>query len=324
MTTKIERATTLSSTPRAQSVSKTQTAAPVAAELKPVPQAAVFTGTRAPRALQPTGQHVAKSADPDALWGAPAARPQPRVDVAALQRMSPAERKAKLETMRAQQAELKQQIQERVGQLDRKWNYSRLKTRTSSLRDLQDRQPQLTGDQAQRLDAALKASEAAEQKVNALAEKAKAFGPDSKKDPAQAAARKQLASELRKARAEQSAAVKAATAVIDEAGLKVDRLANAEQVLDKNAPATGSGDSLLDKVMSFFDLGWMVDVFSDMVDFIQELQERDQELQAESDKKDREVAYELKQHLDRVMEKEQVDASQAKQRSRLLEQMFRA
>ncbi|MEW6435352.1 MAG: hypothetical protein AB1730_27980 [Myxococcota bacterium] len=322
MTTKIERATSLPSTPRTQQVSRTPAAAQV--EARPVAPATAFTGTEAPRALQqPAGQHVAKSADPDALWGAPAPRAHRRFDLAGFQKLSPAERKAKLQELRAQQANLKQDIEERVGQLDRKWNSSRLKTRTASMRDLQQKAPQLTGDQAQRLDAALKAAEAAEQKVNALAEKAKAFTPESKRDPAQAEARARLARELRKARAEQSAAVRAATAVLDEAGLKVDRLANAEQVLDRNAPAPGSGESLWDKVVSFFELSWLVDVFSGMLDLLREM-ERDREVRAEADRADREIEFAMKQQLDRALQKERIEASDAKARAQLLERVAAA
>lgn len=321
MTTKIEqRPTALPSTPRPPSVSKTQATAPVETELKPVSPAAVF-GTEAPRTLQPTGRHVARSADPDALWGAPPPRPQRRFDAAAFQRMSPAERKAKVEEMRAQQQQLKHEIQDRVGQLDRKWTYSRLKTRTSSLRDLQGKRPQLTADQAQRLDTALKASEAAEQKVSALAEKAKAFGPDSKKDPAQAAARKQLASELRKARAEQSAAVKAATAVIDEAGLKVDRLANAEQVLDKNAPPPGSGQSLWDKIVSFFDLGWSINAFTYAMTVVDDVMTQIRTQLTESGKADREFEVQLRRQLERLQDRERSDAAAQESRALLLQGM---
>jgi hypothetical protein len=268
---------------------------------------------------QPAGQHIATSADPEALWGAAPPRPQRHFDVAAFQKMSPGERKARLEALRARQQELKREIHERVEQLERKWANSRLTTRTRSLRDLQAKCPQLTADQAQRLEAALKAAEAAEQRVNRLAEQAKSFGPDSQKDPAQDEARKQLASELRKARAEQSAAVKAATAVIDEAGLKVDRLANAEQLLDRNAPPPGSGQSLWDKILGFFDLGWAINALSYAMSVVDDVMTQIRTQLTESLKVDREFELELRRRLERRLDRERSDAAAQESRASLLQ-----
>ena len=44
--------------------------------------------------------------------------------------------------------------------------------------------------------------------------------------------------------------------VVDAVGLKVDRLATTEQIIDPAAPAQGSGGSLLDKIGRFFKLDW--------------------------------------------------------------------
>ena len=312
MTTKIERTTSLPSTPKTQGISRTQAPAPVESS-QPVEKAVVFSEAEARRELLPQGQHVARSADPDALWGAGAPRRHRDFDVAEFKRLSPAERQAKLEAMKAQREALKGEIQERVGQLDRKWNYALLKKRTESLRDFQSLKPQLTPDQAQRFDAALRAAEAAEKKVAALAEKAKAFGPDSKQDPAQAEARKRLASELRKARAEQSAAVHAATAVVDEAGLKLDRLANAEQVLDKNAPKPGSGQSLWEKITSFFDLGWAIKSFSVAVTTVNEFMGKVRDNLNETAKLDREFEQQVRRRVDRERIEENAEVSRAAQ-----------
>jgi hypothetical protein len=298
MTTKIERTQSLPSTPKAQGVSRTQAPAAVDSGRPVMAQAPTFSEAEAKRELLPTGQHVTKSADPDALWGSGAPRRNRGPDVAEFKRLPPAERRAKFEAMRAERDQLKGEIQDRVGQLDRKWNYALLRKRTASLRDLQTKKPELSPDQAKRLDAALGAAEAAEKKVAVLAEKAKSFGPDSKTDPVQAAARKQLASELRKARAEQSEAVHAATAVIDEAGLKIDRLANAEQVLDKTAAPQGSGSSLWDKVTAFFDLGWVMKSFSWLVDTIEERANRESEQRVEDEKTDREFKRLMRKQLD--------------------------
>lgn len=312
MTTKIERTQSLPSTPKAQGVSRTQASTAVESGRPVTTQAPTFSEAEAKRELLPTGQHVTKSADPDALWGPAAPRRNRNFDVAEFKRLPPAERRAKFEAMRAEREQLKGEIQDRVGQLDRKWNYSLLRKRTGSLRDLQAKKPELTPDQAKRLDAALAAAETAEKKVAALAEKAKSFGPDSKTDPVQAAARKQLASELRRARAEQSEAVHAATAVVDEAGLKIDRLANAEQVLDKDAPAAGSGESLWDKVTAFFDLGWVTKSFSWLMDTMTQQADKAREERQDTTKNDRELELLQRRKLERERDT-QAQASRAEQ-----------
>lgn len=310
MTTKIERAPSLTNTPKVQPAARTQAAAPVEAGA-PAPLASTeFAGTEASRReLLPPAQHVARSADPGALWGDAAPKSHRAALLADFKRLPPAERQAKLAELKAQREALKGEIQDRVGELDKKWKYSRLKTRTASMRDLQGKRPELSPEAAAKLDAALKAAEAAEQKVNALAEKAKAFMPESKKDPVQAQARKQLASELRKARDEHSQAVAAATAIIDDAGLKVDRLANAEQAIDRNAPPAGSGQSLLDKVISFFDLGWAINTFSSLLQSVSDMQQRFIEQRAELHKEEQTFTQELRRQneRDRSLEQHRVE-----------------
>ncbi|MEW5739185.1 MAG: hypothetical protein AB1938_09690 [Myxococcota bacterium] len=303
MTTKIERAPSLTTTSRVQPTAPSQAAAPVEVDARPSSPSTAFSGEGPRRDLNPAGGHVTRSADPEALWGDAGPRRGRGAMMAEFKRLPPAERAAKLEALKAQREALKGEIQERVGELDRRWRYARLKTRTASMRDLQAKRPELSPEAAAKLDAALKAAEQAEAKVNALAEKAKAFTPESKKDPVQAAARKALASELRKAREAHSQAVAAATAIIDEAGLKVDRLANAEQLIDKNAPPPGSGKSLWDKVVSFFDLGWAIATFTSMVKWVTEEQERLHEQRVEQDKADREIDYQLRKQRERDREK---------------------
>jgi hypothetical protein len=113
--------------------------------------------------------------------------------------------------------------------------------------------------------------------------------------------------------------VRAATAVADEAGLKVDRLANAEQVLDANAPASGSGQSLLDKVKQFFELGWLRDVFGGLLDLLQKQQETARENRRDAERSDREFTLQLRRRVELSQAKEYVDALDARQRRELAE-----
>ncbi|MCC6336718.1 MAG: hypothetical protein IT380_22345 [Myxococcales bacterium] len=316
MTTKIDRSPSLTSTPKAQPVSRTQLspAAEVEARLSAAPPAPGFVAQAEsrPGALPPAA-HVSRSADPGALWGTDAPRRNRHLDLTEFRRLPPEERKAKFEAMRAQREQLKGEIQDRVNQLDRKWKYSHLRTRTASLRDLQAKKPELTAEQQQRFEAALRSAESADQKVKALAEKAQAFAPESKKDPVQLEARKKLASELRKARAEHSSAVAAATAVIDEAGLKVDRLANAEQVLDKNAPPPGSGKSLWDKIVSFFDLTFSLKSYSTVMESVNDFMGKVREHLSETGKSDLELALHLRRQRERDRDESNVEQSRAEQ-----------
>jgi uncharacterized protein YnzC (UPF0291/DUF896 family) len=267
MPAKIERSTSLPSTPRAPAVSRANAVTP-AAPAQPVARAraaeAVFAGQAAATvsALTPAGQQVATSADPAALWGSPAPAPEaspPSVD--AFRAMSPAAQTSTLESIRAERAQLGQEIEARVEQLDRKWRHSRLSTRTEALQHYEGASGRLPRGKRRELRAhviqALEAQARIEELSARVAELPKT--PEAKRE--QAALRAELAKELRRAREEQSKAVAAATAILDQEGLKVDRLAVTEQIIDPTAPAQGSGGSLLDKVLRFFFLDELMGSF---------------------------------------------------------------
>jgi hypothetical protein len=137
-----------------------------------------------------------------------------------------------------------------------KWNNSRLVTRTEALREYQESTQHLDPATKKELDALLQRSEASQRKINELRVKIDRLpkSPEAKKG--QVELRNQLARELRHARDEQSKVVKAATAVVDAKGLKTDRLASTEQIIDPSAPAPGSGQTLLEKIGRFLKLDW--------------------------------------------------------------------
>ncbi len=249
---KIERTSSLPSTPRAQAV--TRTATPAAGVTSPKAPVTTYAGPPAPTSERnnPRGAQVSRSADPSALWGEPPKANE--LDPATFTMLSPTEQHAALVSLRQERQQLNAEIQARLQKLDVKWNNSRLVTRTEALREYQENTQHLDPAAKQELDGLLARSEASQQKINGLRAKIDRLpkSPEAKK--AQAALRTQLAHELLRARAEQSKMVKAATAVADDQGLKSDRLAVTEQIIDPAAPKPGSGQSLLEKVARFFHL----------------------------------------------------------------------
>ncbi len=262
---KIERTSSLTSTPKAQAV--TRTATPATGSTAAAPKGAVtdYAGQAAPpKELVPRGKQVTTSASPSALWGeAPATN---ELDVDAFQKLSPAEQQAQLTTLREERQQLSAQIQARLAKLDIKWNNSRLVTRTEALRDYQEQTKHLDPATKQELDGLLHRAEASQRSINTLRAKIDRLPKTPEAKKAQAALRTQLAKELRAARAEQSKVVKAATTVVDQQGLKADRLAVTEQVIDPSAPKPGSGDTLLEKVTRFLHLDGFLDLMGRLFD----------------------------------------------------------
>lgn len=254
---KIERTTSLPSTPKASSVRSADASATAAVTTsQPNSQQAVatFAGqTAAARELVPAGKPVATSASVDALWGE--AKPKPvSMDHAEFKALSQSGKAEVCQQAITERNQVGREIGARVEQLDKKWKNSRLTTRTEALREYRDRSEHLSPRRRGDLDRAVARSDAAQKRIDELKAKAAAL-PNTPEAKAQMVElRKELARELRRARSEQSAAVKDATAVVDQEGLKVDRLATTEQVIDPNAPKPGSGDTLLEKVAHFFKL----------------------------------------------------------------------
>jgi hypothetical protein len=252
---KIERSSSLVSTPKvqsAQSVSRPSAPTAPAAPTAPVTE---YAGQAAPRKdLLPKGANLAKTASVNALWGD--APRQVNLDQDAFKALAPADQQKLVEAAKAEQAQLGQDINQRVEVLDKKWNNSRLSTRTEALREYQERGGgrRLGRRQREKLDGLVTRSEEAQRKINVLRAKIDALPrtPEAKKEMAEL--RNELARELRRARDEQSKVVKEATAVVDAEGLKVDRLAVTEQIIDPSAPPAGSGQSLLEKIARFLHL----------------------------------------------------------------------
>jgi hypothetical protein len=250
------------STPKAQAVTRTPTPNETWAAA-PKGLVAEYAGKAAPsKDLVPKQQQVTRSADPSSLWGE-TAKPQ-ALDVEAFQKLSPAEQKKQLQALRAERNQLSQEIAQRLEQLDVKWGRSRLVTRTEALREYQENTKHLEPGAKAELDALLDRSESSQRKINALRARIDRLPKTPEEKAAMKELRTELARELRRLRSEQSKVVKEATAVVDEQGLKTDRLAVTEQIIDPSAPAPGSGQSLLEKVARFFELDWFFNALQPM------------------------------------------------------------
>lgn len=310
---KIERTTSLTSTPKAQAVSRTTSTAQAEVISTPKGPVTAYAGQAAPpkKDLHPTGKQVTVSADPSSLWGE-APKPAP-LDQTAFKKLPPTEQRAQIQALREERNQLSAEIQARLAKLDIKWNNSRLVTRTEALRDYQEQTKHLDPATKKELDGLLDRAEASQRKINELRARIDRLPKTPEAKKAQAELRTQLAKELRRARDEQSKVVKAATAVVDEQGLKTERLAVTEQVIDPSAPKPGSGDSLLDKVLRFLHLdgflSWaaanttMNDLFVAPVK--QELQKRGEQLTEQTKLR--------VEHERRVKEDEEVSAQKTRE-----------
>lgn len=291
---KIERnaPAAVTTNPKAPAVTRTTSSAEVAAPAswaapQPAPSTG-YAGQAAPKKdLVPKQQQLTASADPSALWGD---APKPMsLDKAAFAKLAPAEQQQVLATVAAERDQLGKEISARVEQLDRRWNHSRLVTRTEALREFQDHSGHLRPHRRQQLDGLLDRSEAAQRRINELRARIDRLPKTPEAKAEMKALRSELAHELVALRAEQSKVVKEATAVVDADGLKVERLALGEQVIDPSAPAKGSGGSLLDKVLRFFEL----DGFLSSVREVQDAFSKELDRRAEAREED------LKARLDR-------------------------
>jgi hypothetical protein len=250
---KIERNSPSATTnPKAQALARPTSTPELPAAPRAQPSTA-YTGQAAPKKeLVPKQQQLTASADPTALWGdAPSAAP---LDAEALAKLSPAEQQQAIESLSAELDQLGRDISQRIEQLDVRWNRSRLSTRTEALREYEEHSRHLHPGRRRQLDGLLDRSEAAQRRINELRARIDRLPKTPAAKAEMKALRSALAKELVALRAEQSKAVKEATAVVDAAGLKVDRLAVTEQLIDPGSPGPGSGGSLLEKLARFLEL----------------------------------------------------------------------
>lgn len=256
MTGKIERPQTAA---RAK-VERTQveTPAKTAAVTRTSPQVKTEFSSEAPNALTATGNHVAISARPDTLWGGSERRGGPDSPSEIL-KLTPAQQTEKLVQLTAQRDALQAKVLARISQLDLKFENSTTKTKAEAMREYAEVSDQLDPETRQELRQMARQAEQAQRRIDRLVDRREGMPPSRNATPETKAARAALAAELRAARKEQRDAVKEAVKVVDEQGLKVDRLGVTEQVIDPKAPKPGTDGSLLGMVKNLFSFNWVTE-----------------------------------------------------------------
>jgi hypothetical protein len=221
--------------------------------LAPVPGATFGRAYDAPTLK--TGEHpfVHESDPTNSLWTDKPVRPEP-FDAGAFAKLPPAERRAQVDKLKARREALRGQIQERLGELDRQWKGSHASTRSHALRQYQHRSRNLDRATQQKLDGMLDRADAAQVKIDGL----RKAGDQAGAGPPNAPEGAEVAAALTKARTEQEKAVTEAATLVEAKDLKSDLLAVAEQIIDVNAPASGTGESVLEQLAEFFHLDSLI------------------------------------------------------------------
>lgn len=215
-----------------------------------------------------SGHPLAGSARPDTLWGnSPAANHGPNMDPHQFNRMSPAQRTERLGELRANRDALQEQILQRVMELDKKWEGASTATKAEALQHYAENSDQLDPQARTEVNQMLAHAAMAQRRIDRLQSRRDGMPPSRNATAGDKRERAALNQELREARKEKSDAVKEATKVVDDTGLKVDRLAVTEQVIDPSAPKKEEGTSLLGMVTNFFKFTWLTRFMESMTDY---------------------------------------------------------
>ncbi|MBL8939074.1 MAG: hypothetical protein JNM69_31215 [Archangium sp.] len=230
-------------------------------------QAVTFDAAAQERAgvLNPAGQHIAKSADPGALWGEKPANPanaELRAAMLEFKKLSPDAQKAKIEELKTKQDALSKKMLARIETLDARYKQMRNVDKGEMLRNLGNKTDAMSPSEKQHLDTLLNKADGIAKQIEELKAKAATL-PDSRTaTPEQKEERTKLARQIKNARSRLSDATKAATTYVDSLGLKADRLAVNEQKIDPNAPAPSSSNSLLSMMAEWFHFDKVINFFT--------------------------------------------------------------
>lgn len=266
MVGKIER---LNNAPKVQTA-KVETPAKTAAVARPE---AATEGSNEFSAQRPAviesggvGRHVAGSAQPDALWGNTAPKGlKPNMDPHQFDRLTPEQKTQRLAQLTETRDALQTKILDRVAQLDKQWNSASTATKEEALKHYAENSENLDPETRQEINQMLAQAAIAQRRIDRLESRRNGMPPSRNATPEEKARRAELNKELRAARKERKDAVKDATKVVDDKGLKIDRLAVTEQIIDPSAPKKEEGTSLLGMVKDFFKFDWMTKSLQAMI-----------------------------------------------------------
>lgn len=196
--------------------------------------------------------------------------------------------KARLGELKVEKAALGTKIQDRAAALDARWQRSSVSTKTEALRQYHERSKLLDPVARKELSGLVKKSDEAQGKIDKLRENSDLLcKPQSQScTPEETKAANDLAGKLADARDAQAAVVEQATVGIDQKGLKIDRLAVTEDVIDPGCEARGGiGESLLELVEKFANVSSMIDWI--VTEFADQMKAKRDELDRKSDEEDR-------------------------------------
>jgi hypothetical protein len=225
----------------------------------------------------PDGKAVSKSASTNALWGQTViSSAKPPLSALTLKNLTPEQAKAKMGELQEKAADLEQRMDGRAKELDAKWDTTLNRKRCEILKGYMGDSSGMSSGTRTELEGALKKSDDAQQHQDALFSQAKALGPKGAPDHGTVEERHALAVKLMAARHATTAAVQAATATVDNAGLKIERLALTEAKIDPSAGANSKYGSMLALAGSYFETRFMMDTlnriyFSPTAALVQEL-----------------------------------------------------
>lgn len=153
-----------------------------------------------------------------------------RFDFAAFLSAPPAERKERLSALSQEKGALSQRITQRAEQLSERFDKLSPDEQQKALEFYRQRSTRLGGPRGRRLDEQLRRADGARRRGGELEAKLRQA-----RTPAE---RRKLLDELKTAKADQERALTEAKKDVDDAGLKLDRLATTESVVDPGG-ATG-------------------------------------------------------------------------------------
>lgn len=212
------------------------------------------------------GKAVSTTAAAEALWGRKGAgSSRPPLNVQTIRNMSVDQAKAKMAELDGQKKNLEGRIAGRAGELDSKWKYMALAKKTTALKEYLAQTPNLPPEIRAELEQAIKLSDTAQVKLEELKVQVRELRPHAQTGKnGSPEERKALAHQLWTARRAQTEAVTAATTAVDAAGLKIERLALTENIIDPTGGAESKNGSMLAMVQQYFEVSFMYDTIGNM------------------------------------------------------------
>jgi len=214
---------------------------------------------------------------------APTARAAQTVDLDGFSASSPDAQRVELVQLKAKREGLQGRVFGRVEALDKKWGETLPSTKVRALRHYERAPNHLPTKPKKEFDRLVTQSEKHESSIVSLKGELDTMCRPAECTPAEAAVREEVAGRLADERAAQKDVIITATGVVDDQGLKIERLAITEQIIDPDAPEVGFGDSLMSMLEDLMDLSALIDECTEA--FEEKSREREREKVDDIDRK---------------------------------------